>query len=242
MIEGARTKKGPKYSTGATLTDGGLTLSMSSSTAAIRLSRNEYLQLTQGNNLSRQNLNSEKLTYPDPVNTLSATEPIRSSMDSDLSKNWLVKINEIKEVDVKEKNVRRLKNLNYNNKSGDLGIKINSTKFYDTLLKTSDDNKPTLSVIDEQRGHKSNFVEDFKKTAIDEFNLDILHSKDWGKNVLSSAQIALSQFPKPSQKIFDKTLGMKSKFPRDRGTMPYIQKSKSSNRLNGFAFYDDGTM
>ena len=240
LIEGGRTKIGPKYSTGATLIDGGLTLSMSASAGAIRLSRSEYLQLTKTSNLGRQNINTEITMAPDQVKLLSPTESLKNTMESDPAKNWLVKINEVKEVNVKEKNIRRIRNLEPSNSNNEIGIKINNTKFYDTLLKV-DDQKYGLPVIDEQQGLKKNVFEDFKKTPIDEFNLDILHSRDWGKNLAFSNQNTPSQLPKPSNKLFNKTLGMKSKFPRERGTMSHMQKSRSSNGLNGFSFNNDGT-
>ena len=229
LIEGGRTKIGPKYSTGTTLTDRGLTLPISESAGTIRLSKNEYLQLTKANNLNRQNMNTT-----DSVKMLLSTDSLKNTVDyADPAKNWLFKINEIKEANVKEKNIK--KNLNPSNNK--LGIKINNTKFYETLLEISEDDdlKSELPLVNEKQNFKSDVAYDFKKTLVDEFNQDILHSRDWGKNTAFLAQNAIpSVLPKPSNKLFNKTLGIKSKFPRERGILSHIQKSRSSNRSNGF--------
>ena len=227
MIEGGRTKIGPKYSTGATLTDRGLTLPISESTGTIRLSKNEYLLLAKANNLNRSNMNTTN-----PVKMLSSTDSLKNTVYADPAKNCLVNINEIKEANVKEKNIKR----NLSPSNNDLGIKINNAKFYETLLEISEDElKSELPLINEKQSFKNTFTYDFKKTLVDEFNQDILQSRDWGKNTAFLAQnVVPSLLPKPSNKLFNKTLGMKSKFPRELGILSHIQKSRSSKRSSGF--------
>jgi hypothetical protein len=215
LIEGGKTKQNPKLKQNFTMTDG--TLSLSNSTGTIRLSRSEYLQITRGGNLSRQNIDKDKKAMNDQLR----------SLDSDGAKNWSIKVDGVKEFDPKEKNMRKMMD------TASKDVQINYKNF-EHLVKAADEIKMnSLLKVDEKAQTSKNstmIVDEFKKTPIDEFNMEIMNAKDWGKNVVMSTSVVANTLPKPTSKIFKQTMGVKSKYPRER-MVNHLQPSGSHHTL-----------
>lgn len=211
LIEGGRTKTytGPKLEKSA-LNIMSLSNNLNE-TNPIRLSKNEYMQLTRGGNLSRsQNYSSstnekekkQSKLYDEPTkNNISNTNLIQETQNaSNMSEG-------LKDMNIQ---VSRLKHKKKDAKASN--IKILSNKMLHSLVEEIDDTLSFPKVIE-----KIEKNEEITKTPIDEFNMHILRSKDWGKssNIGGFLPVLKIGF-KPGSKEFERTLGKKAKNPRDR--------------------------
>ena len=107
------------------------------------------------------------------------------------------------------------------------GLHINPEKL-DVLLKASEEIKMESLNPAKQMSRTEKFSVDdsLKRSPIDTFNLELLNSKDWGKNTYLGNVNSLPKLP--SQKIqFEQSLGSKTKYPRYRTSNVPMQKNYS---------------
>ena len=106
-------------------------------------------------------------------------------------------------------------------------VRVHSTKLRDILQ------KETVGGSVTERIPRSNLITEKPplRTAVDEFNLEIMNSVEWGSNVREKKDIEPYVFPKIDQRQLKSTLGIKPKYPRDRGIVHSslsIQKSSGN--------------
>ena len=212
LIEGGRTKTftGTKQEKSA-FTIISLSTNLNE-TNPIRLSKNEYMQLTRGGNLSRSQNYSSSTTEKEKKQGKLGDEP---------SKNILTRENMIEggntsniSEGMKDLNIQmsRMKHKKHDSKENN--IKVSSNKMLSSLVEE-------VNLMDSMsfKGamEKPEKKEEIYKTPIDEFNLHILRSKDWGKSSTGSGFLPILKTGfKPASKDFERSLGKKAKNPRER--------------------------
>jgi len=222
-VENGKTKNSVKSRYNLTsVTSGSL---ISTLGANPRLTKTEYLQLTKGGNLSRTTGAAATMdkdmaaTAGSTMKTIS--EEKRIPLDS-VKEQWGVKTGNVKDSNFNSTGALRLTQT-----APGEGLHINPDKL-DMLLKASEEIKQDSLNPNKQFSKTEKFSSDdsLKRSPIDAFNLELLNSKDWGKNNYLGNVNSLPKLP--SQKIqFEQSLGHKSKYPRYRTTNVPMQKSYS---------------
>lgn len=212
LIEGGRTKTytGPKIEKSA-FTIMNLSSNLNE-TNPIRISKNEYLQLTRGGNLSRsQNYSSSTTEKEKRQGKLFDDQAVKGNISKE---NLIQESHNISNAsDLKDLNFQMNKSKQKKKRNKENNIEIKSNKMLSSLVVEENDDTINLPKLLE----KTEKNEEIFKTPVDEFNLQILRSKDWGKTSTSSGFLpVLKGYSKPGNKEFEKTVGKKIKNPRDR--------------------------
>lgn len=180
-------------------------------TNPIRISKNDYLQLTRGGNLSRSQNYSSSTTEKEKKQGKLFDEQIGKGNIS--KENLIHEANNISNVsDIKELNSQINKSKHKKKENKEDNVKINPNKMLVSSLAVEDNddsiNFPKLLEKNEKN-------EEIFKTPVDEFNLQILRAKDWGKSSTSSGFLPfIKGYSKPSSRDFEHTV--KTKNPRDK--------------------------
>jgi len=173
------------------------------------------MQLTRGGNLSRSQNYSSSTTEKEK-------KQIGKLADEPKGANILTKENLAQEGGntsnlsdgLKDLNIQMSRMKQKKHETKENNIKVNSNKMLVSLVEEVGgmDSLSFAKNID-----KTEKNEEIYKTPIDEFNLHILRSKDWGKSSTSSGFLpVLKAGTKPGNKDFERALGRKVKNPRER--------------------------
>ncbi len=210
FYEGARQKKGmPAYmSHSISLADGSL---VSQNGGPVKLTKSEYLHLTKAGNLSR-----------------SISEVSNQDNGSGKNGKWQIKVDGVKDLDFEK--TKMLKRAGENKSSLIKSINYSSLE---TLLANDMDNfaESYKSLPAELKSPKFTIEKGIMKSPVDTFNIEILNSKDWGKNIGSGVNHNLALIPKNMKKHsqLKNILGPLPKLPRDRtmnmntASQPYLK-------------------
>ncbi len=175
----------------------------------IRLSKNEYMQLTRGGNLSRSQNYSSSTTEKEKKQGKLYDEPTKGNITKE---NFIQEGQNMSSISegMKDLNIQVSRMKHKGTKENN--VKITSNKMLFSLVEEINDSLNLPKVIEKEEKNEEIF-----KTPIDEFNLHILRSKDWGKASTSSGFLPVLKGFKPGSKDFERTLGRKMKNPRERG-------------------------
>jgi hypothetical protein len=189
-----------------------------------RLTKSEYLQLTKGGNLSRSGLGDKD---PMTAATLkSADDQKRTLLDPNGPKDqWTIKIGGVKESQFNTTGA--LKMAQQLREAGE-GVHYDPAKM-EALLKASEEIRIESMQPPKQNLTQQKFVTDdsLKRSPVDTFNLELLNSKDWGKNTYAGHMNSLPKLPSHQKMQLEQSLGLKTKYPRYRATNVPMQKNYS---------------
>jgi len=190
-----------------------------------RLTKSEYLQLTKGGNLSRNGLGDK-----DPMTAAtvkSAEDKNRTLLDPNAAKDqWTIKIGGVKESQFNTTGALKMAQ-QYRGAAGE-GVQYDPTKM-EALLRASEEIRIESMQPPKQLGRPAAFVTDdsLKRSPVDTFNLELLNSKDWGKNTYAGHMNSLPKLPSHQKMQLEQSLGQKTKYPRYRATNIPMQKNYS---------------
>jgi len=185
-----------------------------------RLTKSEYLQLTKGGNLSRSGLGDKDTGATATLKT----EDKRSPMDPNSTKDqWTIKIGGVKESNFNTTGAMRM--AQQYREAGE-GIHYDPGKM-EVLLKASEEIRTDSLQPPKQLGmNKFNVDESLKRSPVDTFNLELLNSKDWGKNTYAGNMNSLPKLPSHKTHL-EQSLGLMPKYPRYRASNIPMQKNYS---------------
>lgn len=182
-----------------------------------RLTKTEYLQLVKGGNLSRTNVVGDKENTAHTV--LKSPEEIKKTDP----KEWSVKVSGVKESNFNTTGAMRMGQ--HHKGTGD-GVTIMAEKA-ELLFKASEEIKienMQMAKVDKKL-EKFTTDDTLKRSPVDTFNLELLNSKDWGKNTQPGHVTSLPKLPSHQKMQLEQSLGSnKSKYPRYRTSNVPSQK------------------
>ena len=167
----------------------------------VRLTKSEYYHLTKSGNLSR-----------------SISELSRSDEKQSPNGKWQIKVDGVKDLNFEQAKMLKkagenrsalIKSINYSALNNLLGHSNSEESGYELIYQTQ-------SV--DLRSPKFTVEKGIPKSPVDVFNMEILNSRDWGKNIGSGINNNIPMLPKHLKKHTQlKTiLGPLPKLPRDR--------------------------
>lgn len=216
IIEGGRKKEGPLF-TLTSPTQASATLLSTTSASSHRLGngekmrKDEYIKMIQGGNLSRQGLNGPLIEEDKVVSEM------RSNDSLDYSKLSL-----FKGPVPPEKGKPKVSKLFSPRELSVSSVQVHSSRLAE-IMSSKDDLDSEFSGPGTGKGpyqgHAIKIDDTLQTNKIDSFNMGILASKDWGRNIsVGMASNAPTNLPKGALRSLELTLGMKPKYPRDRLT------------------------
>jgi len=225
-IENGKTKNSNKTRFNLTSVTSGSLISTLSTNPNPKLTRSEYMQLTKGGNLSRSGLGDK-----DPLTAAtvkSADDQKRSLLDPNAPKDqWTIKIGGVKESQFNTTGAMRMAQ-QYREAGAGEGVHYDPAKM-EALLKASEEIRIESMQPPKQVKTMDKFTTDdsLKRSPVDTFNLELLNSKDWGKNTYAGHMNSLPKLPSHQKMQLEQSLGLKTKYPRYRATNIPMQKNYS---------------
>jgi len=222
-IEGGKTKNSskPRYNM-TSVTSGSL---ISTLGANPRLTKTEYMQMTKGGNLSRTQVGEKDLTATAKTNEGNTKRGMDSSREQWNTKTMTSGVNKESHF-----NTTGAAKMIQNFREGEEGVNFNPEKL-EALLKASEEIRlESLQPPKQEKRMDNKFGADdtLKRSPVDTFNLELLNSKDWGKNGYAGGVHSLPKLPSPQKVMqFEKSLGLKPKYPRYRTSNVPMEKNFS---------------
>ena len=208
MMEAGRKKEGAKYTLSSpTFAASGL-LSLSGANS-YRLSkenkirRDEYFQFVKGGNLSRQGMIGQ--TEETITSELGQTEPINSSKLS-IQKNTLL-----------DKSKFSVPKLKLPEELIASTVRVHSSRLAEIMNKQDEQPYSARLELKTKKSQTFKIDDSLQTNPVDNFNMNIISSKDWGRNItVSTSNYTPLPFPKGEEKLLSHAVGIKPKYPRER--------------------------
>lgn len=183
-----------------------------------RLTKTEYNLITRGGNLSRTNVgDKENATALKTAEEMKKTDP----------KEWTIKVGGVKESNFNTTGALRM--AQHHRETGGEGINLVNHDKLEVLLKASEEIKIENMQAGKVDRKQDKFTTDdtLKRSPVDTFNLELLNSKDWGKNTQPGHVTSLPKLPSHQKMQLEQSLGSKTKYPRFRTSNVPTQKDYS---------------
>lgn len=182
-----------------------------------RLTKTEYMQMVKGGNLSRTQVGDKDLGST----AKSAAGDTKRGQDS--SRDWNTKTLGGTGKEGQYNSTGALKMVQ---SFGEGGVNFSPEKL-EALLRASEEIRVDNMQPPKQERKMEKFATDdtLKRSPVDTFNLELLNSKDWGKNTFAGSMHSLPKLPSPTKMHFTKSLGLLPKYPRYRTSNVPMEKS-----------------
>ena len=186
----------------------------------IRLTKTEYNLITKGGNLSRTNVGGDK------ENVTNAALKSQEEMKKTDPKEWTIKVGGVKESNFNTTGALRMAQ---HHREAGVGVNIANQDKLEALLKASEEIKIENMQTGKVDKKQEKFTTDdtLKRSPVDTFNLELLNSKDWGKNTHPGHVTSLPKLPSQQKMQLEQSLGSKTKYPRFRTSNVPSQKDYS---------------